>query len=381
MWEDLSLKLASVTCFPTVTPGECFYLGFERSLAGNALRLEIAASVEGIGVMPDRPPLVWEVWQGEGWIPATVPSSLGDGQTADTTGGLNRNGNVLLLVPNAHEPLMLGGQRAYWLRARLLPTSMGQPAYRASPQIRQINVASIGGTVAGRAQQPRRHARCSGCSTGKPDQVFAVRSRPVLPRQDGETVQVVVADRRQRQRHRRVAEWTEVTDFVNSGPNDRHFVWDSTTGEVRFGPSIRYPDGSLRQHGAIPPEGAQVVATTYRWGGGAIGNVGRGHADRVAVGDPLRVERREPRAGDRWRRCRDGRERQAARSAVAAVGFAGRDGHRLRTPRGRGRLLDRPGALPAARRHRAARSGCSSSPPSKAHPRCSASTTSRSPTT
>ena len=35
-----------MTCFPTVTPGECFYLGFERSLAGNALRLEIAASVE-----------------------------------------------------------------------------------------------------------------------------------------------------------------------------------------------------------------------------------------------------------------------------------------------------------------------------------------------
>ena len=71
-----ALKLSSVSASPTVTPGECFYLGFERSLAGNALRLEIAANVEGIGVMPDRPPLVWEVWQGEGWIPATVPTSL-----------------------------------------------------------------------------------------------------------------------------------------------------------------------------------------------------------------------------------------------------------------------------------------------------------------
>ncbi len=214
VWEDLSLKLASVTCFPTVTPGECFYLGFERSLAGNALRLEIAASVEGIGVMPDRPPLVWEVWQGEGWIPAIVPSSLGDGQTADTTGGLNRDGNVLLLVPNAHEPLMLGGQRAYWLRARLLPTSMGQPAYRASPQIRQINVVSIGGTVDAEHSNlaPRE---VLGLSSGKPDQVFAVRARPVLPRQDGETVQVVsVAGNGS---GTGIAEWTEVSDFVQSG--------------------------------------------------------------------------------------------------------------------------------------------------------------------
>ena len=76
----------------------------------------------------------------------------------------------------------------------------------------------------------------------------------MLPREDGETVQVG-----RHGRHGTDAEWTEVTDFVDSGPTDRHFVWDSTTGEMRFGPSIRYPDGTIRQHGAIPPEGAQVV--------------------------------------------------------------------------------------------------------------------------
>src|SRR5262245_56608501 len=53
-------------------------------------------------------------------------------------------------------------------------------------------------------------------------------------------------------------------------------MWDSTTGIVRFGPLIRYPDGSTRQHGAIPPDGAQIVASRYRWGGGAPGNVGSG---------------------------------------------------------------------------------------------------------
>ena len=44
--------------------------------------------------------------------------------------------------------------------------------------------------------------------------------------------------------------------------------------QVRFGPLIRYPDGSTRQHGAVPREGALIVATGYRHGGGAAGNVG-----------------------------------------------------------------------------------------------------------
>ena len=34
--------------------------------------------------------------------------------------------NVVLLIPNQHEPLMLGGNRAYWLRARLLVPEPGQ---------------------------------------------------------------------------------------------------------------------------------------------------------------------------------------------------------------------------------------------------------------
>ena len=65
----------------------------------------------------------------------------------DTTGGLNRDGQITLLVPPVHEPLTLGGVRAYWLRARVLEPEPGQPTYRASPQIRQIRVDSIGGSV------------------------------------------------------------------------------------------------------------------------------------------------------------------------------------------------------------------------------------------
>src|SRR5699024_1374877 len=97
-----------------------FYLGFGHTLAGNAIAMQITANIEGIGVIPSKPPLRWEVWQGSGWIPAKV--------YRDTTGGLNRDGEVILLIPPAHEPLTLSGERAYWLRARSLEPEPGQPA-------------------------------------------------------------------------------------------------------------------------------------------------------------------------------------------------------------------------------------------------------------
>jgi predicted phage baseplate assembly protein len=262
VWDDLRIATGSVVCFPRspATPGDAFYIGFAESLAGNAIQLTIQANVEGIGVIPDNPPLVWEVWQGEGWIPTTVHR--------DTTGGINRDGVLVMLVPNAHEPLTLSGTRAYWVRARLLAAMPGQPFYRASPQIRTLEAASIGGTV--EAEHSELSPRSIlGSSSGKPDQSFKVERTPVLPRSPLEYVITIDRDGIEHA-------WEEVTDFVNSGPYDRHAMWDGTTGIIRFGPNIRYPDGSTRQHGAVPAEGHRVGVTGYRYGGGAAGNVGAG---------------------------------------------------------------------------------------------------------
>ncbi len=91
---------------------------------------------------------------------------------------------------------------------------------------------------------------------------------PVAARREGESVRVVTTGGS--------TDWTEVEDFAASGPDDRHVVWESSTGVVRFGPRVRYPDGTVRQHGSIPPDGALVQVTGYRHGGGAAGNVGAG---------------------------------------------------------------------------------------------------------
>ena len=260
VWEELRYSAEGVRCFPSsqLTPGDAVLFGFAGSLAGTVIRLSLDAQAEGIGVDPRTPPLAWEVWNGEGWIGCTGYE--------DTTGGLNRAGAVTLIVPNEHQMLTVGNDSAYWLRVRLLNSATGRPTYQASPRIRAVRVEALGGTAAAEHAE-RVGEEVIGRSGGAPGQVFAVTHRPVLARRPADETVIVDDD------GRRTA-WTEVADFSASGPTDTHFVWDSATGEVRFGPQVRYPNGSTRQHGAIPHDGAMILVSGYRHGGGASGNVG-----------------------------------------------------------------------------------------------------------
>ena len=258
-WDDLRFAGSEVTCFTSdpISPGDAFYLGFADSVGGSVLRLSIGASIEGIGVDPRDAPIVWEVWTGEIWQRATVP--------ADSTGGLNRDGQILFLVPRVMEALTLGGTRAFWLRSRLVASREGQPSYQASPHLQSVRVDTLGGTVSA------EHAtvvgpESLGRSDGTPGQIFGLSRTPVLPRREGESLRVVIGNE--------VEHWEEVEDFTASGPTDNHYRVHSGTGELEFGPVVRYADGSTRQHGAIPLDGAELTLERYRHGGGAAGNVG-----------------------------------------------------------------------------------------------------------
>ena len=260
-WDDLRFDDTEVTCFGSqpVAPDDSIYLGFSSSLAGSIIRLSITASIEGIGVDPRDPPIVWEAWSGETWLQMPVHS--------DTTGGLNREGQILLRVPPAMAPLTLGGTRAFWMRARLVAAREGQATYQASPRLSSVRADTLGGTVAA------EHASVFGPETlgrsdATPGQSFTLSHAPVLPRREEEHLRIATAST--------TAEWSEVADFTASGPADLHYVLDGATGTFTFGPSVRYADGSVRQHGAIPPDGAEIVMTRYRHGGGAAGNLGDG---------------------------------------------------------------------------------------------------------
>jgi predicted phage baseplate assembly protein len=282
--EELRYDRDSVTCFTSqpVRAGDAFHLGFDASLAGQLLELRIETVERGVGVDPDRVPIVWESWSGEHWLPAEVVS--------DTTGGLNRSGAVRLSLPGAHEPLVLAGQRQYWVRVRLVEPDDDQPTFTRSPKLSQVRAVSLGGTVL--AEHARSiTAESLGSSDGTPGQRFQLANRPVLPRRDGEEV-VVLHDGA---RH----VFTEVADFSASGPTDRHVRIDAADGAVEFGPRIRYPDGHSVQHGAVPPFGARIMVGAYRTGGGAAGNVGARTLTGLRTSVPYvdRVENLQPARG------------------------------------------------------------------------------------
>jgi predicted phage baseplate assembly protein len=285
-WDDLRFSGSVVRCFtsnPRPLPGDAMYLGFSASLARTALRLRVVAtSPAGIGIYPSRPPLTWEAWSGEAWITVPVYS--------DTTGGLNRDGEIVLLLPPTHEALALDSTRAYWLRVVMTRTAPDEPSYQASPQVRSIIADALGGTAVAEHSMARG-PETLGRSQGLPGQSFHLQHSPVLPRRDDEALQVAVGNV--------ITTWQEVDDFSASGPADLHYTLDSATGSVHFGPRVRYADGTWRQHGAVPPAGAEVIMPAYRHGGGASGNVGAGILSslRSTVAFVDRVTNLQPAAG------------------------------------------------------------------------------------
>ena len=252
-----------VTVFRTVPEeNNAIYFGFVDALAAQTLLLTIDSSIEGIGVDPNDPPLAWELWdaQRERWDGLRLES--------DTTGGLNTRGAVTLYIPNMVSMTDVSGQRAFWIRCRATKPHAGQRPYTTSPQIKSVVAECIGGTVSA-SHCLRMAGELLGRSNGTPGQKFALHNSPVLPRQEGETLEV------ETEKEGVFEAWREVSDFSESAPSDLHFTLDSVTGEIQFGPLIRQPSGQELQYGRVPAMGRRLRFTGYRWGGGVVGNVGK----------------------------------------------------------------------------------------------------------
>jgi predicted phage baseplate assembly protein len=239
------------------------YLGYRNDLKGHVLSLTVQCNIEGIGVDPHNPPWAWEFWDGgrERWSPLTLES--------DTTGGFNTNGQVILRVPLTGAMKDVNKQRAFWIRCRATKAEARQSAYTSSPKVRSIVTESIGGTVPA-SHSMRVDTEPLGWSDGTPGQKLNLRNVPILAREQSEILEVETENEGE------FEPWLEVSDLANSGPDDPHFTCDSVSGEIQLGPSIRNPSGGEHQYGRMPPEGRRLRFTSYRYGGGVIGNVGEG---------------------------------------------------------------------------------------------------------
>lgn len=246
-------------CFDKVPkPDDVLLVGLSDAVPSCAVTLRFRCDIEGVGVDPENPPLVWEAWDGYTWTACEVDR--------DGTGGLNRDGDVVLHVPRSHTVSVIEQQRAGWLRARVLKPEPDQPTYSASPTIKGLTAFTSGGTAEA-VNAELVENELLGASEGVPGQSFALKHRPVVPGGAAAVLEVSSPDGWQ--------EWTQVQDFVDSKPEDHHFVLDAVGGEVHLGPGVREPDGVLRNYGAVPPKGGRLRLRSYLIGGGNRGNVAR----------------------------------------------------------------------------------------------------------
>ncbi|MED7955295.1 putative baseplate assembly protein [Streptomyces sp. BE20] len=272
-----------IPCFQAAPePGDALLFGLPTAVPRCVVAVRLDSRVEGVGVDPRQPPLVWEAWDGGRWQRCETGS--------DSTGGLNRPGEVIVYVPAGHTASLVSGTRAGWLRCRVTEAEPGQPFYSESPTVREAAVFTVGGTTA--VEHAERVTDVPlGVSEGVAGQSFRLGRPPVLLDGEPPVVEVSSPDGWQR--------WEVVEHFGRSGPADRHVRVDATTGEFAFPPVLREADGTLRPCGAVPAKGARIRVARYRTGGGPAGNVSRGAVSvlRSSVPYVARVVNREAARG------------------------------------------------------------------------------------
>lgn len=245
--------------------GDAFYFGFGNNLSDHLLRFELDFDpVQGTGIRTEKPPRNWEYWseQDNGWI-ALAPEYI-----SDETKGMNVRGRIELNLPQLTQK-SLDNHSLYWIRViakqptREEELRSGIRGYKRSPRLlRIVEVASIGGTVAVTNAMVVKDESL-GQSDGTAGQRFRLSQAPVLRRRNEQNEVLLVNNE----------PWNEVENFAESKPTDPHYVIDSASGEIRLGPAVPEPDGTIRCYGVVPPLRANLVFKQYRYGGGTAGNV------------------------------------------------------------------------------------------------------------
>ena len=286
--------------------GNCFYIVFnpQQQIQGNVIAITFkGAAATSTGIDPNNPPLYWEAWNGKDWE-SVLLNKFDDRTQGFSFSQLTRQGadprecigDVILHLPPNWQVTQFSNYEGYWLRCRYTKSDDNSNLYIRSPRLREISAGSIGGTV-GVTQCTQIRNEILGKSDGTSGQTFQLTTAPILDREEEEYILVTPPGELPQR-------WQEVSDFAESGPQDKHYTIDSIEGEVQFGPKILEPshlreqtrlrarsqgqeraklalnstskhleESSERQYGAVPPRGAEIRMIAYRTGGGEKGNV------------------------------------------------------------------------------------------------------------
>jgi predicted phage baseplate assembly protein len=228
--------------------------------------------------------VVWEYFDGRDWEPLSVD---------DETQGFTSSGFAFFIAPEDWQRSSKFTEDRWWLRARL-----EQGGYVKPPRVKMMVTNAIDGF-----NQETVRGETLGSSDGTPLQQFRFLRTPLL---DDEIVEVRErqqpnaeeisdlgadavrkAEPENTQNNEVWVRWKRVDSFFASNPRSRHYTLDYITGHIQFG------DG---RRGLVPSEAKNsVLASSYRIGGGAAGNVnantltslGRALAYIEAVTNPI----------------------------------------------------------------------------------------------
>jgi predicted phage baseplate assembly protein len=218
-----------------------------------------ASEFRSAGLTMDPPAMLWRLWKGDESKPGDQAFTTLD-VVRDTTKGLTQAGVVHLQLPadlptlpatpsggaGSPPPLTdakLAANVVAWIQVcRPQSSDIGDGIGR----VRWVGVNAIQATQAQTAAP-----ELVGKGTGDADQRYPLNNSPIL----AGTVQLQVEETTGWET------WQEVDTFASSTKEDRHFTVDRAAGAVSFG------------RARVPQIGQQIRAVSYRYGGGAAGNV------------------------------------------------------------------------------------------------------------
>lgn len=290
LWIGLVAKpTTDITALPDQTAfiGIAFDETIDPPLVLENLDAAGAATYGSANLTRDPPAMTWQIWNGPNppGRPFTPLAVIGD-----TTRGLLTSGVVKVVLPprlpvvtgatdggtDSPPPLddsELAAKVIAWLRVSRPPTAqLGD----AIGRVRWVGINAVGAIQARTAT-----AELLGSGTGDAGQQYPLSHRPVLPG----TVVLEVEEAAGWVR------WTEVDDFAldsftaarvaGGALTERPYSVDPDNGVVRFGQA------------KVPQIGERIRVVSYRYGGGAAGNVAAGAISSltglggVEVGNPL----------------------------------------------------------------------------------------------
>jgi predicted phage baseplate assembly protein len=245
-------------------------MGFDQAFPAGVIRLTfqtvqgtIPAPVQSTSSLlsTGSPPVAgyWEYWNGQ-WQQLTVQM--------DTTFALSVSGYLTFTAPTDAQPIQFGlltkptDPALIWIRFRI--GSLVGDGYEEVPMMQNILLNTVSAT-----NHVTEVKELLGASNGRPNQTFQLAFYPILPLLPGQGIAV--------DEGKGYVLWTEVEDFAGAGPTDMVYTLNHSTGLVGFGNGTggkipRWLSGNGSNKDSA--DQTNVMAMSYRWGGGLQGNTG-----------------------------------------------------------------------------------------------------------